>query len=168
MLPKWNSSTKSLTKLYSENLLTVCNCLMLKKRKSRLVEQLTMIIGHTYNKISKICLLSSPLHLNMLIISSSTYNYHMIPMLLQNPNCRMETSILFLFIDLLSIWLLTPRISKTLWILLPSTLATNKLILKDPMTFRILRVLVRQSGTSFPQFINQTGILLLLTRILTL
>ena len=154
MLSDWSASIVFLTILNIKTPLTAHSCLMQNQRKFRLMGQLTMRIECVCNKVLKKYLFSTPLWFNVLIMSLLTFNYHTIPILLPNPNYEIEASILFYFIALLSIWHLMPKTSKTLLTLLLSISATNKLTQRNLTTFRILKMLVRQSRISFSQFIN--------------
>jgi len=65
----------------------------------------------------------------------------------------MGASTLFHFTAPLNIWPLILKISETHSTILLNILATNKLILKNPIMLRISKILVKPFGTSFPLFI---------------
>ena len=107
--------------------------------------------------------LSMFLVLMMIMIVLLTFNCYTAPIGPPNQSYEMVILILFLFIAIWGIYLLTLRVSRSLWFVWPNTLRIRKLIHPNSTTLRNLKVLVKLPGDSFLLSTIQNRILFLLT-----
>jgi len=103
----------------------------------------------------------------VLMMTSSTSNYHTILIDLWSLNYGTVISIPFFFIDHWNTLPLIPTTSRSLWPVWPNILKTKRLKHSSPMTSRTLKISVKLLGSLFPPSIILDGILLLLMTIKT-